>query len=163
MSIFSAWLQSEMISRKAKKTQKSTIKKFSHDIIQNIRKTISEMDNVRDRAKAIQHDYLTLIETELQTFQRNREHLILLDDTMRIDVQDFISNITVKKSTVTTQLATFYDANKRLKVISKEQDADSFKELDEQALAALSEAQNAADRLVQLSDRAEGLTHRLSR
>lgn len=162
LAFVSAWAQAEIASRKQAKTAESTVARFCIDTIKNIQSVILEMDRTRDRAQAIHHEFLMLIEVEVQIYGRNREHLIHLPDDMRGPVRDFMNDIAVKRAEVADKLTQFNQIWNQANQLEVQGSGPQAGRTKSDALVPLGEAQKAADKLVSIAKDGSGLVDRLS-
>jgi hypothetical protein len=116
LSFIFAWAQAKITISMNEKTMKKTVINFCLDTIRNLENVIREMDESRDRAKAIFHDFLALIDVEVGIYGRNREHMIRLSETNRAEVRKFMNDCAVKKAEIAWRLDQFY----RLDALAKE-------------------------------------------
>ena len=98
LSFFGAWLLAIISVRMIEKMQKKRLISFCIDTVKNINGIVTQIDESRDRSKAIYHDFLALIEVEVQIYGRNREHLILLPEMERNEMRKFMNIIGIKKA-----------------------------------------------------------------
>jgi hypothetical protein len=147
LSFFSAWLLARYTASFQKKQQQRVVLDFCADEIRSLQSLVKEMDDQRDRAKAIFHDYLALIDVEIGVYGRNREHIVHIPQPTRDKVRSFFNNLAVKRAEVAGNLAEFY----RLSNEARGTRGEAGAALQAQATAKLAEAQKAADRLVAIS------------
>src|SRR5439155_12181616 len=109
VALAGAWAQAEITTRKQRKHERTLVRDFCIDLLKNLQGIVAELERTRDRTKAIFHDYLGLIDVEVQTFGRNREHLDLLpDDKVRVEVRQFIADIALRRIEVMSRLEEHY-------------------------------------------------------
>lgn len=162
LAFVSAWAQAEIASRKQAKTAKSTVARFCTDTIKNIQSVVSEMDRTRDRSRAIHHDFLMLIEVEVQIYGRNREHLIHLPDELRGQVREFMNDIAVKRAEVANKLTDFCQMNNQASQLQVQGAGSQASRLQSDSIVPLGEAQKAADKLVTISKDCSALVDKLA-
>ena len=160
LAFFSAWFLARYTVSLQKKQQKRLVLDFCADEIKSLQTLVKEMDDQRDRTKAIFHDYLALIDGEITIDGRNREHIVLIPQPTRDKVRSFFNNCAVKRADIANNLAEFY----RLTNEANQAGAagGNAGALHAQALAKLAEAQKAADRLVAISASGTDLIRELS-
>ncbi len=142
-----------------RKQQRNLVRAFCADEIRTLQALVKEMDEQRDRARAIYHDYLALIEVEIGIYGRNREHIVHLPTETRRKVRSFFNNLAVKRAEVAAHLAEFYRLNEEAnKSGAIGGDAAAIRA---EATAKLAEAHRAADRMVALANDAKDLVREL--
>jgi hypothetical protein len=67
-SLLIVWLQ----DRAQRKQRAELVRNFSIDTVQNVRQIIRDLQNLRGRTYAIQHDSLLLLDAEVNVFDRIR-------------------------------------------------------------------------------------------
>jgi hypothetical protein len=161
LSFIGAWAQAKITVSMNETRMKRTVINFCLDTIRNLENVITEMDKSRDRAKAIFHDYLALIDVELAIYGRNREHMIQLSETSRAEVRDFMNDCAVKKAEIASKLDQFYWLDVQAKQVQAAGQGPQAQRIQQQALVPLGEAHTAADRLVAVANRAPAIRDRL--
>ena len=151
LSFAGGWAQAKIAASIQEKAARSTVVRFCSDTIKNIQSIISEMDRTRDRARSIHHDFLNLIEIEIQIYGRNREHLIHLPDDLRGPVRDFMNDIAIKRAEVANKLNEFYQMNAQADQLQVQGHGPQSQRVRTDALTPLGVAQVAADKLVTVS------------
>ena len=162
LSFVAGWVLAKFTVSMTQANAKKVIIRFCIDTIKNIQNIIAEMDSTRDRAKAIHHDFLTLLDVEFNIYGRNREHLIHLPDEERNQVRKFMNEVAVKKAEVVNKLDQFYRLNALADQIQAEGRGPEAQRVRENAMVPLRDAQTAADKLVTLSTNATPLVDRLT-
>ncbi len=162
LSFVAGWVLAKFTVSMTQANAKKVIIRFCIDTIKNIQNIIVEMDSTRDRAKAIHHDFLILLDVEFNIYGRNREHLIHLPDEERNQVRKFMNEVAVKKAEVVNKLDQFYRLNALVDQIQAEGRAPEAQRVRDNAMVPLRDAQTAADKLVKLSTNATSLVERLT-
>lgn len=162
LSFVGGWTLARVTISMTQAHQKRTVVLFCADTVQNIRNIVLDLDRVRDRARIIHHDFMALIEIEVQIYGRNREHLIHLPDDVRGDVREFMNGIAIKRAEVMNRLEQFGQSWR----VSDQLSADGQKEASERerekATAVLQEAHKAVDRLATLANGSSRLLEKLT-
>jgi hypothetical protein len=161
LSFIGAWAQAKITVSMNEKKMKKTVINFCLDTIRNLQKIIKEMDESRDRTKVIFHDFLTLIEVEVTIYGRNREHMINLPETERNAVRQFMTDCAVKRAEIASKLDQFYRLDAQAKQVQAEGRGPEAQRIANQALAPLHESHQAADRLVDVANKAPGIVGQL--
>jgi hypothetical protein len=151
LSFIGGWAQAKITVTMQQKAARKTVVRFCIDTIKNIQGVIAEMDKTRDRARAIHHDFLTLIEVEIQIYGRNREHLIHLPDELRTSVREFMNDVAIKRAEVANKLSQFYQLTEQASQLQTQGLGPQAERVKTDALAPLGSAQAAADKLVTIS------------
>jgi len=137
--------------------QKKTVREFCIDVITNLQEIIKELDDTRDRAKAIHHDFLGLIEVEITVYGRNREHIILLDKSVRDAVRKFMNDCAIQRAQVVNKLDQFYRLDALANQIQAEGRGPEAERMRQGALIPLDEANKATDKLIRIAEGAKDL------
>ncbi|MGH0000788.1 hypothetical protein ACQU0X_11985 [Pseudovibrio ascidiaceicola] len=161
LSFNGGWVLAKLTVTMQQAQARKTIARFSADTIKNIQSIIKEMDLTRKRAKTIYHDYLALIEVEVEIYGRNREHHILLADEDRAAVRQFMSNVAIKRAEVADNLSRCYQQNNLIEQARLEGRVADEQCLLENANINLIAAQEAADRLADFGKDVSDLLARL--
>jgi hypothetical protein len=133
-------------SRKPKKDQ---IKNLCIDTVNNLRAIVDDMVDHRQRAQVIHGDYLTLLDTEINVFGRNREHLIQLPNPVREKVRKFVTDCATRRAEIGANLAQFTNLWALADQLqSQGQAAEAQPVRHEQAKVPLDEANQALDQLL---------------
>lgn len=163
LSFLGGWTLAKFTVTIQQANLKKTMVKFCVDTITNIQSIVSEMDSTRDRAGAIYHDFLMLIEVEIQIYGRNREHLIHLPDEERNLVRQFMNSIAIKRADVTNHLDQFYKLGRLADQTQVEGRAPEAQRIRDNSNISLSGAQTAADRLTAITKESAAIIDRLSK
>ena len=161
LSFIGAWAQAKITVSMQQKSAEKTVIRFCLDTVENIQAIIAEMDKNRDRTKLIHHDFLTLIEIEVQIYGRNREHLIHLPDDVRTSMRDFMNNVAIKRAEVANNLSSFYQITEQANQMQVQGSGPEAERKRHEALTPLSAAQGAADRLAGISKDGDRIVDRL--
>jgi hypothetical protein len=94
--------------RAQRKQRFELVRTFSIDTVKNISQIIRDLHELRNRANAIQLDFLILLETEIGIFGRNREHIIALPPDVRGPLRAFVNNCAIKRAEIGNFLTEFY-------------------------------------------------------
>jgi hypothetical protein len=113
LSIVGAYYLAVFTARQQRAQQTELVKNFSADTIKNLRQIVDDMAELRTKVKTIHHDYLVLIDVEVNVFGRNREQLILLPETLRDQVRKFVTDCALRRAEIANYLSGF-DAKWRL-------------------------------------------------
>jgi hypothetical protein len=152
-----------MAVRIQKRRFTEVVVRFCEDAIANVCEFIQNMDDHRNRAKAIHPDFLALIEAELVVYGRNREHLIHIQDkNLRREVRDFFARVSVQLTIVRHNLALFTDALQRFQMLPPGTPPEEAARYEQGASAPLSEAHRACDAMVALAAKQSDLCKRLT-
>lgn len=151
LSFVAGWVLAHFTARLAQRQQKQVVKSFCIDLIQNLKDIIDELDQNRDRTRAIFHDILALIEAEVVVYGRNREHLIHLPPELRVRVRKFMNVCGLKRAETASKLDDFYQLERHSNDVAATGRAPEAQRLKEAASLELSEAHKAVDRLVAVS------------
>jgi hypothetical protein len=163
LSFIGGWAQANIAVRLQRKSAKQTVKNFCRDSVKNIANVIREMDETRDRSRAIHHDFLALLDAELAIFGRNREHIIHLSEDVRSQIRKFMNDCAVKKASVAMNLDNFYRQTALADQIQAQGRGPEAERVRLQANDHLQQAQNAADKLVTLANTGSGLLDAITR
>ena len=161
LSFIGAWASAMITNCLATRERKRIFREFTINSIRNISSIAEDMDASRDRSKVIFHDYLALIEVELNIFGRNREHLINLDDQNRGKVRKFMNDIAIKKTEIVTHLNECYENNRRANAADQEGRAPEATRIRTQGEEILAEAHKVTDRLVTISKTGQSIINDL--
>lgn len=95
-----------------KSNHEKSVKIFCKSSLKNILKVIGSMDEYRDRSQAIHHDFIDIVELDLNVYGRNREQLTYLsNDALRQDVNDLFNDIAIFLLRIKQNLEKFYKIN----------------------------------------------------
>ena len=108
LAALSSWLIVWLQERAQQRYRIKTVRSFSIDTVENILQIIRDLQKLRGRTKAIQHDFLVLLEIELGVFGRNREHIILLPPEPRRKLRELMNNCAIKRAEISNWLTQFY-------------------------------------------------------
>lgn len=162
LSFLGGWAQAKITFTMQRRAAEENVRRFCIDTIKNIQGIVSEMDRTRDRARAIHHDFLNLIEIEVQIYGRNREHLIHLPEELRTSVRQFLNDIAVKRADVANNLNQFYQLTGHADQLEAQGAGPQSQRLKADALTPLGAAQAAADKLVVVSREGTSITEKLA-
>lgn len=163
LSAFGGWLQAKFSEDRQQKIQKKTVRDFCIDTVRNLQNIIRELDKTRDRAKAIHHDFLNLVDVEIGIYGRNREHMLKLPEAQRTAVREFMTDCALKKAEVASKLEQFYQLRRLADQALEEGRTPEGEKIMANSLQPLGEAQRAADKLVALATEATDLLNELSK
>mgnify|MGYP000284651252 CR=1 FL=1 len=163
LSVVGGWALAKFTVHMQTENAKKTVVYFCMDTIKNIQSIISDMDSTRDKAKAIHHDYLNLIDIEIQIYGRNREHLIHLSDDTRNLVRNYMNAIAIKKAEISKNLDLFYQINAMADRAQAEGRGPEAQRFRAEASVPLVAAQLAADKIVTASKDGNHIIQDLSR
>ena len=133
------------------------MKNFCIDLIQNLKDIIDELDQNRDRAKAIFLDILALVEAEVIVDGRNREHLIHLPPDLRVRVRKFMNVCGIKRADTASKLSEFYRLERLADEVAANGQGPEAQRIHNASSGELAEAHKAVDRLVAASKDASQL------
>ena len=148
LSLVGGWALAMFNLRSMRDFQRRNQREFCIELIENINKFAAELDDTRDRTRAIHHEFLNLIDVEIGIFGRNRENLLLLDRGARRAMQKFMSDIAIRRVNVTRNLEEFqrfYDLSRTARAGGEDETARMG---EQQAAHYLNEAHSLADKLV---------------
>ena len=149
LSVFGAYWLAVFGARQQQKAQKDQIKNLCIDTVNNLRAIVDDMVDHRQRAQVIHGDYLTLLDTEINVFGRNREHLIHLPNPVREKVRKFVTNCAIRRAEIGANLAQFTNLWALADQLqSQGQAAEAQPVRHEQAKVPLDEANQALDQLL---------------
>lgn len=151
LSLLGSWALAKFTVSMQQASARRTMSLFCIDALKNIQSIIAELDAARDRMRAIHHDFLMLIEVEIQIYGRNREHLINLPDDARNKIRKLMSEISIKRAEVANNLEEFYKLSRLADQIYAEGRGPEAQRIRENGSISLQNAQTAADRLVSIS------------
>lgn len=98
------WLQESS----QRKLRLETVRLFSIDTMRNILQIVRDLHDLRGRTNAIQHDFLMLLDVEINVFGRNREHIIYLPADSRDRLRRFVNTCSIKRAEIGNFLTEFY-------------------------------------------------------
>ena len=132
---------------------------FCQELIASICELIQDLENNRDRNRIIDNEFLETISAEISVYGRNREHLILIQDSaLRGDVRRFFTRVAALVGQAQWRLRQFSDA---YEAAQREIDPGVRQRVEELSNSHLSEAHRACDRLRELLMQRENLVERL--
>jgi hypothetical protein len=136
------------------------VRTFSIDTVQNIVQIIRDLQNLRSRTNAIQHDFLALLQIELDVFGRNREQIIHLPPDTRAALRQFMNSCAIKRAEISNFLTDFYQQSGLANQLAQQsqqqahtttlQPSGALANASAAAARALTSANAAADQLYQL-------------
>ena len=150
LSFVGGWVQAKLTVAIAQKQQKKVVVKFCIDTIKNINNIVSEMDATRDRTRAIYLEFLTLIDSEINVYDRNREFLIHLPEPLRNEVRTFMNSCAVKKADISSRLLDCYELLKKIKLAQEEGRNSDAQQYEQASIEPLQDAHRAADKLYEI-------------
>lgn len=162
LSFIGGWTQAKITMSMQRKAAKDTVTLFCMDTIKNIQSIIIQMDKTRDRTQGIHHDFLNLIDIEIQIYGRNREHIIHLPDDIRNSVREFMNDIAIKRADVVRSLDHFYQLTEKAKQMQIQGAGPQAERVNSEALVPLGIAQTAADKLVSIGKDGTPIIDKLS-
>lgn len=131
--------------------------------MQNILQIIRDLQNLRGRTNAIQHDFLALLEIELSVFGRNREHIIFLPPDVRSKLREFMNNCAIKRAEIGNFLMEFYQQNALANQLAGSGQGPQAQRVKQAAAdGPLAKANAAADQLYQLVPDGEKVVAKLN-
>jgi len=145
-----------MLSKRERRTLAAS---FYQDLIGSITDLIHNLEDNRERHIIIEHEFLDAIGTEISVYDRNREHLVYINDVqLRKSIRNYFSRISVLLVQIQRCLRQFYDLNRQIRT---ETDTMRRDEAERSANNTLVKAHALCDKLREMRDTAERLTSKL--
>jgi hypothetical protein len=91
-------LQSILTAWQLRRAQRTLVKNFCIDTINNIKAIVEDMANLQQRTQVIYAEHRVLLDTEINVFARNREHIIHLPNPVRENVRKFVNDCAVRQA-----------------------------------------------------------------
>ena len=122
--------------------QEKNVKNFCLDTVESINEFSTSLEEYRARTGVIYLDILTLIEFEIQSFYKNKEHLIAINKKLsRKTFKEYMNKVAIATAGIRGGLNRFYQLSDGV---------DPNSEESKQKKQALDEAHNSCVRLVSL-------------
>jgi hypothetical protein len=146
-SLVTAWLHAQF--KKSERVE--IVHTFASDTVMNLLQIMRDLEDLRGRTNAIQHDFLALLDVELNVFGRNREYIIHLPPQTRERLRKFVNAVAIRRAEIGNWLTGFYQQM----TLADQLTASGQSVQAQQVIAAasanqLARATTAADRLYQL-------------
>lgn len=141
------WLQ----ERSQRIARAELVRTFSIDTVKNLLQIMRDLQDLRVRMNSIQHEFLVLLDIEMNVFGRNREHIINLSPETRERLRRFTNSVSIKRAEIGNSLTEFY----KQMALADQLNASGQAPQAQRVIAAttanqLAKANAAADQLFQL-------------
>ena len=134
--------------------RRKTVAVFCQDLIGSISDLIQKLEENRERNQLIDHEFLNTIDLEIQVYSRNREHLVVLDNTqLQRDVWNYFTRVSVLLAQIQWHLAQSFEFRSQSQLLGDDAEVRSNQHLNE--------AHNRCDRLREMKDQRIELDSRL--
>ncbi|MFC4238287.1 hypothetical protein ACFOY8_24015 [Thalassospira xianhensis] len=163
LSIIGAYALGSIQSKQLKSEWTNNFIDLSIDIIRNLKSTIDQLAEARERSQAIHQDLLALIDAELAVFGRNREYSIRLSPELRGDLRKYITNIAIIRTRILGNLNQFNMCHNRAEEIESQNIEKDTISIRQEASKYLVQANKATDDLINLSREGNDLIRRLEK
>jgi hypothetical protein len=160
LAAFGAWVTVRLQERSQRKRAAELVRTSSLDTVNNLLQIMRDLQDLRGRTNAIQHDFLALLDIELNVFGRNREHIINLPPATREPLRRFVNTVAIKRAEIGNFLTEFYKQIALVDQLTASGQGPQAQRVKDAASAILGKANAAADQLYQLvqgGERVRGL------
>ena len=161
VALAGGWLQANVTHFQQRRERKELIKLFCIDLIHNLQRYAAEISKVRQHTKLVPKKFLGLIDNELMAYGRQRDFLVLVNQSAREDFRELMNDIAVKRAEVQSKLeqveSIFADASH----FDAAGDASKAKRIRDTVDTPMKELGSEADGLVSIINKGVGIVARL--
>jgi hypothetical protein len=148
LSVLGAYCVALFSAKQQRQMQRETVRNFCADTVKNLRQIVDDMSDLRTRMKVIHHDYLALMDVEINVFGRNREHIIHLPEQLRDRVRKFVTDCALRRAEIGNFLGQFNQLCRLADELQSQGHAQQAQTVRDQANGPLANGSRALDDLV---------------
>jgi hypothetical protein len=108
LAALGSYLTVRLQERSQRIARAELVRTFSIDTVRNLLQIMRDLQDLRGRTNSIQHDFLMLLDIEMNVFGRNREHIIYLTPQTREQLRRFVNAVSIKRAEIGNFLTEFY-------------------------------------------------------
>ena len=163
LTALGAYGQSWLTAMHLRRDRKKNMARYCLYLVRAIKQIARDMGSTHEKTGAIYHEFLSILDTELGVFTRNREGIIFLDKETRDEVRQFVDDITVSRSKIAASLNLFYDAHNRLLAAQQNSDQEGMNTWQRVSNQRLEEAGKSLQNVMSVSKNTDALIMKLEK
>lgn len=162
VSFAGGWFQARVTQLQQRQERKGLIKDFCIDLIRNLERYATEISRVRKHGNTVPKRILGLIDNELIAYGRQRDFLVLIDQSVREEFRELMNDIAIKRAEVQFKLDQVEDIFATARTLNSAGDATKANRTMDSVDTPMKELNSEADNLVSIINRSAGIVAKLT-